>query len=367
MPQPSSCRCREGSPIVLNELPRIPLALLPTPMEEAARLGAALGGPRIFFKRDDLTGAGLGGNKVRKLEFVIGQAIAEGADTLVVCGGYQSNLARVAAALGNRLGLQVELVLGGIPGERRDMTGNLLLDHLYGATIHYIETDPRWDFGSALDAVMAKLQAAGRRPFLMPLGGSTPEGMAGYVLATHEMMAQCRDAGIMPTRLYVAVGSGGTYSGLLLGALNFAAPYKIIGVSVSRLADYLREKIPVEAANAASALGLQKVPAAHDLHIEDRYVGAGYGELTAGCRAAIELVARTEGVLLVPVYSGKAMACLIDHVRRAVIKPDETVLFLHTGGWPALFAYSASDLGLESPTASVLQNKGAAPKVRQAP
>src|ERR1700722_90590 len=127
MPQPSSCRCREGSPIVLNELPRIPLALLPTPMEEAARLGAALGGPRILFKRDDLTGAGLGGNKVRKLEFLLGRAGQEGADSLVVSGGFQSNLARITAALGNRLGLEVTLVLGGEAGESRLPRGNLLL------------------------------------------------------------------------------------------------------------------------------------------------------------------------------------------------------------------------------------------------
>ena len=351
---------------MLSKLPRIPLAQLPTPLEEAARLSAALGGPRIFLKRDDLTGAGLGGNKVRKLEFVIGRAVADGADTLVVCGGYQSNLARVAAALGNRLGLRVELVLGGIPGEPHDMTGNLLLDHVYGAAIRYVETNPRWDFGPVLDKVVAELQAQGRRPFLMPLGGSTPEGMAGYVLATQEMLRQCRDAGLTPSRLYVAIGSGGTYSGLLLGAINYAAPYKVVGVSVSRSADYLRDKIPVEAANAATVLGLRRAPTTRDLHIEDRYVGAGYGELTAGCNAAIGLLARTEGVLLDPVYSGKAMDCLIDDVRRGVIAPGETVLFLHTGGWPALFAYPARDLGFEQ-APSALHGKAADPNVRQLP
>ena len=351
---------------VLNELPRIPLAQLPTPLEEAVRLSAALGGPRIFLKRDDLTAAGLGGNKVRKLEFVIGRALAEGADTLVVCGGYQSNLARVAAALGNRLGLRVELVLGGIPGERHDLTGNLLLDHVYGATIHYVETSPRWDFGSVLDGIVRELQAQGRRPFLMPLGGSTPEGMAGYVLATQEMLRQCRAAGLRPSRLYVAIGSGGTYSGLLLGAANYAAPYEVVGVSVSRSTDFLLDKLPVEAANAATVLGLKRAPTARDLHVEDRYVGAGYGELTAGCKAAIALVALTEGVLLDPVYSGKAMDCLIDHVRRGVVSPSETVLFLHTGGWPAIFAYSARDLGFEHPPVAV-RIKATDTHVRQLP
>jgi D-cysteine desulfhydrase/L-cysteate sulfo-lyase len=314
-------------------------------LEEAKRLSAALGGPRIFLKRDDLTAAGLGGNKVRKLEFVIGRALADGADSLVVCGGYQSNLARVAAALGSRLGLQVELVLGGIAGEARALNGNLLLDHIYGAGIRYVETTPRWDFGSALDEVVADLQAQGRRPFLMPLGGSTPEGMAGYVLATAEIMEQCGEAGIVPRRLYVAVGSGGTYCGLLLGALNASTSYDVVGVSVSRSAEYLREKIPLETSTASAVLGLQRAPVARDLHIEDRYVGAEYGALTQGCLEAIALVARTEGVLLDPVYSGKAMAALIDHIRRGVVGPKDTVVFLHTGGGPAIFAYSATELG----------------------
>jgi D-cysteine desulfhydrase family pyridoxal phosphate-dependent enzyme len=341
---------------VLSELPRIRLAQLPTPLEEAKRLSAALGGPRIFFKRDDLTAAGLGGNKVRKLEFVIGRALAEGADSLVVCGGYQSNLARVAAALGSRLGLKVELVLGGISGEAHALTGNLLLDHIYGAGIRYVETTPRWDFGSVLEEVMTELQAQGRRPFLMPLGGSTPEGMAGYVLATAEILGQCSEAGIAPCRLYVAVGSGGTYCGLLLGALNASASYDVVGVSVSRSAEYLREKIPLETGTASSVLGLKRSPVARDLQIEDRYVGAEYGALTQGCLEAIALVARTEGVLLDPVYSGKAMAGLIDHIRRGVVGPGDTVLFLHTGGGPALFAYSASELGI-----------GPAPQLRMAP
>lgn len=330
---------------MLSELPRIRLAQLPTPLEEAKRLSAALGGPRIFLKRDDLTAAGLGGNKVRKLEFVIGRALAEGADSLVVCGGYQSNLARVAAALGSRLGLKVELVLGGISGETHALTGNLLLDYIYGAGIRYVETTPRWDFGSVLDEVVAELQSQGRRPFLMPLGGSTPEGMAGYVLATAEILEQCSEAGIVPRRLYVAVGSGGTYCGLLLGALNGSASYDVVGVSVSRSAEYLREKIPLETGAASTVLGLKRAPAACDLYIEDAYVGAEYGALTQGCLEAIALVARTEGVLLDPVYSGKAMAALIDHIRRGIVGPADTVLFLHTGGGPALFAYSASELG----------------------
>jgi D-cysteine desulfhydrase/L-cysteate sulfo-lyase len=327
-------------------LPRLRLAHLPTPLEEAHRLSDALGGPRIYFKRDDLTGVGLGGNKVRKLEFILGRAVAEGADALVVCGGFQSNLARIAAALGNRLGLEVVLVLGGEPGEPRLPVGNLLLDRLYGVTVHIVDTTPRWDFGSAVEDVAAELRRRGKRPFLVPLGGSGPEGIASYVSATEELLGQLAERSLRPSHLYVAVGSGGTYSGLLLGALNLGASYQVVGISVSRSRGYLLEQLPAAAAAAAAALGLQRAPASGELHVEDGYIGEGYGVITQGCREAIATVARTEGVLLDPVYSGKAMHGLIDHVRSGRIAPHDSVLFVHTGGWPALFAYDAGALGV---------------------
>jgi len=331
--------------IELN-VPRLHLAQLPTPLEEARRLSAFLGGPRIFFKRDDLTGVGLGGNKVRKLEFVMGRAASGEFDTLVVCGGYQSNLARIAAAMGNRLGLKVVLVLGGEPGESRLPTGNLLLDHLYGATVHMVETVPRWEFGTAVEDVAEELRRKGSRPLVLPLGGSGPDGIAAYVKATEELRAQLDAQELRPSRLYVAVGSGGTFSGLSLGALNGGASYRVVGVSVSRTREYLLQQVPLIAGHAAEALRLPRRPGPDDLDIEDAYVGAGYGVLTAGCREAIRLVARTEGVLLDPVYSGKAMHSLVDHVRSGRITADETVVFLHTGGWPALFAYDAESLGV---------------------
>jgi len=328
------------------DVPRLHLAQLPTPLEEARRLSACLGGPRIFFKRDDLTGVGLGGNKVRKLEFVMARATSGQFDTLVVCGGYQSNLARIAAAMGNRLGLKVVLVLGGEPGESRLPMGNLLLDHLYGATVHMVETVPRWEFGTAVEDVAEELRRKGSRPLVLPLGASGPDGIAAYVKATEELLAQLDDQGLRPSRLYVAVGSGGTFSGLSLGALNGGAPYRVVGVSVSRTREYLLQQLPIIAEHAAEALHLPRRPGPGDLDIEDAYVGAGYGALTAGCRDAIHLVARTEGVLLDPVYSGKAMHGLIDHVRTGRITPGETVIFLHTGGLPALFAYDPASLGV---------------------
>ena len=334
------------APPLLNTLPRLRLAQLPTPLEEARRLSESLGGPRILFKRDDLTGVALGGNKVRKLEFVIGRAVAEGMDSLVVSGGFQSNLARIAAAIGNRLGLQVVLVLGGEPGEPRLPTGNLLLDHLFGVTVHTVDTSPRWEFGTAVEDVAEDLRRRGKRPFVVPLGGSGPEGMAGYVSATQELLAQLSELELQPSRLYVPVGSGGTFSGLVLGALNQGATYQVVGISVSRSRDYLLEQLPIAAAAAAESLGLARRPRASDLCVDDSYIGTGYGAMTEGCRNAISLVARTEGVLLDPVYSGKAMHGLIDHIKTGRIASRETVVFLHTGGWPALFAYDAAALGV---------------------
>ena len=336
----------ESAARLLDTLPRLRLAQLPTPLEEARRLSESLGGPRIFLKRDDLTGVALGGNKVRKLEFVIGRAVAEGMDSLVVSGGFQSNLARIAAAMGNRLGLQVVLVLGGEPGEPRLPTGNLLLDHLYGVTVHTVDTSPRWEFGTAVEDVAEDLRRRGKRPFVVPLGGSGPEGMAGYVSATQELLTQLSELELQPSRLYVPVGSGGTFSGLVLGALNQGAMYQVVGISVSRSRDYLLEQLPIAAAAAAESLGLARRPRASDLCVDDSYIGAGYGAMTEGCRNAISLVARTEGVLLDPVYSGKAMHGLIDHIKTGRIASRETVVFLHTGGWPALFAYDAAALGV---------------------
>lgn len=333
-------------PTLISGLPRVRLAQLPTPLEEASRLSEFLGGPRIFFKRDDLTGMGLGGNKVRKLEFVIGRALAQGVDSLVVCGGFQSNLARIAAAVGNRLGLHVVLVLGGEPGEPREPVGNMLLDRLHGVTVHTVDTSPRWDFGTAVEDVADDLRRRGRNPYVVPLGGSGPEGIAGYVNATEELLTQIAERALRPARLYVPVGSGGTFAGLILGALNQGAPYQVVGISVSRPRDYLLEHIPAAANVAAESLGLARRPAATDLHVEAGYVGAAYGAMTEGCRDAISLVARTEGVLLDPVYSGKAMHGLIDHIRAGRIGSGDTVVFLHTGGWPALFAYDAAALGV---------------------
>lgn len=328
----------------IRDMPRIRFANLPTPLEEAQNLSRALNGPRIFFKRDDLTGSGLGGNKVRKLEFIIGRAVEEGHDTLIVCGGYQSNMARIASALGNKVGLNVELVLGGPPEDSKVRNGNLLLDYLLGANITYVDTVPRWEFGTALEDVSEALRRRGRKPFIVPLGGSSPEGMAGYVAATAELVEQLTAMSISPDRLFVAVGSGGTYSGLILGAANSSAGYEVVGISVSRDKRYLIDKIPDNINRGADLLGLKSMPGCESSSIYDDYIGDGYGALTDACKEAIGLVARTEGIFLDPVYSGKCMAGLIDLIRTGAIAKSETIVFLHTGGWPALFAYDTDVL-----------------------
>jgi D-cysteine desulfhydrase family pyridoxal phosphate-dependent enzyme len=324
-------------------MPRLSLAKLPTPLEEAPRLSAALG-PRILLKRDDLTGVGLGGNKVRKLEFLIARALQEGADTLIASGGFQSNLARIAVAMANGVGMRTELVLGGVPGEPRPIVGNLLLDSLLGANVTYVDTEPRWDFGDSIERVADEVRRRGGHPYVVPLGASSAEGVAAYVCATGELQRQLAELKVEPQHLLVGVGSGGTYTGLLLGQMNLEAGYRVTGISVSRTREYLLDKIPQFAREAGTELQLSRLPGRADVFVHDEYVGPSYGALTQECSEAIRLVARTEGVILDPVYSGKAMAGLMGLIRAGAIRPDETVVFLHTGGQPALFAYESERL-----------------------
>ncbi len=324
-------------------MPRLNLATLPTPLDEAPRLSAALG-PRILFKRDDLTGVGLGGNKVRKLEFLIARALREGADTLIASGGFQSNLARIAVAMANAVGLRTELVLGGVPGEPRPVVGNLLLDGLLGASVTYVDTEPRWDFGDSIERVAQEVRRRGGHPYVVPLGASSAEGVAAYICATLELQQQLAERDIEPHHLIVGIGSGGTYTGLLLGQMNLQAGYRVTGISVSRTREYLLDKIPEFAREAGAELQLTRLPRREDVLVQDQYIGQCYGALTPGCSEAMRLVARTEGVILDPVYSGKAMAGLIGMIREGLIRRDETVVFLHTGGQPALFAYDSDQL-----------------------
>ena len=334
----------------LDRLPRVALASLPTLLQEARRLRDALGGParcpRILLKRDDLTGLALGGNKARKLEFIVADALQAQATVLVTTGGVQSNHARMTAAAARMVGLGASLVLTAAPDER-DVQGNLLLDRLFGAEVHFIDaaSDPLLatgpDEAATLARVEAELRARGERPYVIPIGGSTPVGAVGYVSGTLEFLSQLEAADERPSRLYVACGSRGTVAGLVLGAHLAGAPYRVQGVAVSG-GDPAKTERAVEIANEAAALlgsPLRLTPG--DFDTDQSQIGAGYGRSTAGCLEAIELLARNEGILLDPVYTGKAMAGLVADIRAGAIGAAETVVFLHTGGAPGLFAHAA--------------------------
>jgi D-cysteine desulfhydrase family pyridoxal phosphate-dependent enzyme len=328
---------------------RVPLATLPTPLHEAPRLREALGGvarcPKILIKRDDLTGLALGGNKARKLEFLIGDALDEKATVVVTTGAAQSNHARMTAAAACAAGLRVSLVLTSEPNP--PVQGNLLLDRIFGAAIHFVPppADPTLatsdEEAAKVAEVMHDLTARGERPYLIPVGGSSGMGVLGYTVGTQEVVRQLRECSESPTRLYFASGSRGTQAGLTLGAKWCNAPYEVYGVAVSGGEDFKRDRALRIANEAAELAGIATRVAPDDLFTDQNYIGAGYGIPTSECLEAIGILATTEGILIDPVYTAKAMACLIDHARRRTLDPSTSIVFLHTGGVPALFAHAA--------------------------
>jgi D-cysteine desulfhydrase family pyridoxal phosphate-dependent enzyme len=340
--------------MTVAQLPRLSLANLPTPLIEAPRLRAALGGgdtcPRIFIKRDDLTGLATGGNKARKLEYSVAQAVADGATVLVTTGALQSNHARSVAAAARIAGMQCVLILTGEPGRPE---GNLVLDHLLGATIHFVADAPGgFSPGKqnpheveAIERTRTELRNAGEVPYVVPLGASDEIGTVGYVEAARELGEQLRRAGVSATRVYVGAGTRGTQAGLVLGAAMLKAPWKVHGIAISP-GDPGKTEGAVEFTNRCSRrIGSGVKVRAEDFITHQEYYGASYAAPTPECREAIALAARTEALILDPVYTGKAMAGLIDHIRRGDIPPTETVVFMHTGGTAAIFAQQ-SLLGL---------------------
>jgi D-cysteine desulfhydrase family pyridoxal phosphate-dependent enzyme len=324
----------------LGDQPRFRLAALPTPLQEATRLRAALGGhsrcPRIFIKRDDLTGLAFGGNKTRKLEYLVADALQQQATVLVTTGAAQSNHARQTAAAACVAGLRSVLVLLSDTGEP-PVQGNLLLDRILGAEVHVIPSD-RSAARERIDRIVADLAHGGERPYWIPGGGSSPIGAFGYVAATLELVTQCVALDVAPRWLYYASGSRGTQAGLVLGAKMFSASFGLQGIAISpEQPDGIPQAIQV-VNQAAALLGAEMQVSVDDLVTNPNYLGTGYGIGTAASREAISLLARQEGILLDPVYTAKAMAGLIDHIRRGAIDPAESVIFLHSGGAPALFA-----------------------------
>ncbi|MGW2486038.1 D-cysteine desulfhydrase family protein [Streptomyces sp. NPDC001606] len=304
----------------------VPLGTFPTPLEPAPRLAAALGlGPDdLWIKRDDLTGLGGGGNKIRKLEWTAGAALAEGADTLVTTGAPQSNHARLTAAAGARLGLDVVLVLRGSPGASR--SGNLALDGLFGARLAWAGTVDQAGLDAAAAEVCARLRADGARPALIPFGGSDTLGARGYVRCGEELREQLPEL----RTAVVALGSGGTMAGLV-AALGAGS---VLGVDVGALPD------PASAvARFATPLTASEVTA-EELRVRRDQVGEGYATLTGPAAEALRLAARTEGLVLDPVYTGRALAGLRAAVRDGGIRPGERTVFVHTGGLPGLFGHA---------------------------
>jgi D-cysteine desulfhydrase family pyridoxal phosphate-dependent enzyme len=320
---------------VPSAVPREPLGFFPTPLHSLPQLQAQLGGPRLLIKRDDLTGFALGGNKVRKLELFLGEARAAGADVLLTTGGHQSNHARITAAAAARAGLDCILVLSG--GEPAADTGNLALDRLFGARLRFVPT--RAERGATLDELAAELRAAGRRPYVIPLGGSTPLGALGYVEAARELAGQLAALGLAPTAPLTIVhgsSSGGTQAGLVVGCRAAGLPARVIGVSADETRTDLAAMGAAIAGPLAGRLGLASPPAGA-IEVLDEFVGEGYGIPTPASAEATRLFARLEGIPLDPTYSAKAAAGLIDLVRRGAFARDEPVCFWHTGGmvWTA--------------------------------
>ncbi len=323
------------------------LAVLPTPIHDAVRLREALGGaskcPRILIKRDDLTALGLGGNKARKLEYLVADARAQGATTLITTGAVQSNHARMTAAAACVAGMRCVLVLTTTTDEPA-MAGNLLLDRLYGASVRLVPSvDPMLAVGqdeAVVADVVAAEKAEGRHSYVIPIGGSSGIGVFGYVGGTAELVEQLDEMRVSPTCLYFASGSRGTQAGLTLGAKLCAASYAVTGVAVSAGEPEKIERAKRIANEAATRLGLPERIDLPDLVTDQGYIGDGYGIPTEAGLEAIRVLARTEAILLDPCYTSKGMAALIQHVRTGQLSPADTVVFLHTGGIPAIFTES---------------------------
>jgi D-cysteine desulfhydrase len=309
---------------------RLHFAHLPTPVEALPRLSETLGGPRLLIKRDDQTGLAFGGNKTRKLEFLVAEARDQGAKTLVSGGALQSNHCRQTAAAAARFGFQCILVLTG--DKPKQPSANLLLDQLFGAQVAYAAD--RTDRDRILQQTFDRAAEKGMKPYLVPYGGSSPTGALGYAFAVKEFMEQ----NVPADWIVFATSSGGTHAGLLLGQRMFGYKGKVLGISVDESEEWLRDHISELASSASEKLGkrIEFTPA--EVLANADYCAAGYGVLTEPEREAIHLFAEHEGLLLDPVYTGRAAAGMIDLIRKGFFKKNETVLFLHTGGQPALFA-----------------------------
>lgn len=321
----------------LAAFPRFPLVTGSTPLQRAERLERALGpdSPRIYIKRDDLTGLAYGGNKARKLEYLVADALAHRATVLVTEGVTQSNHARMTAAAAVLAGLKCVLILDARNGAEEQ--GNLLLDRMMGAEIRIVPgQQERID---AMASIASELREAGESPYIIPTGGSVPLGSLGYVRATMELDGQLLELGEAPGRLYFPTGSQGTLAGLVAGAKLFNSSWRPMAIAVEGTEREIREDAVPHVQGTFEMLQSRETVAPDDICIDAGFSGAGYGIPTKEGVEAIHLLARTETIFLDPVYTGKAMSALIAHVRSGSFSPEESVVFLHTGGTPSLFVH----------------------------
>jgi L-cysteate sulfo-lyase len=336
----------------LDTIPRIPLSHLPTPLEEMKGVSRRFPSLSVFVKRDDQTGLAFGGNKARKLEHIMADVLASGADSVVTWAGVQSNWCRQVAAACAKIQVRPVLVLLKKPGLPLAEDGNLLLDRLFGAQIHVVDAPEGKSFlelknvREFLAPVIEKERAAGRKPYLAPVGGSLMEGQMqrplgalGYVRAFAEIISQSAERGFVPDTVLLASGSAGTQAGLLAGAKLLAPRTRIVGISVAGSTEDVSRYVHDIADATLRELASQETVGEDEVVVLDDYLGEGYGVLNREIIEAVRFVAREDGILLDPVYTGKAMAALLDLGARGFFRPGEKVVFLHTGGTPALFPY----------------------------
>jgi L-cysteate sulfo-lyase len=322
----------------ISNFPRVKLCYLPTPFHEAKRLSGKLDGPRIFFKRDDLISLGLGGNKVRKLEFLFGEALARDADVVLTTGPIQSNHARQVAAAAASLGLEAHLILQG--EEPLEYKGNLLACYMFGAKLHFVKASTMDEnvVAKRMEEIAEDLRKSGKKPYIIPIGGFTPQGSIGYAFATLEILYQANEAGVHIDYICHATSTGGTQAGLITGNKILRTGIKILGIRAAYEFEPFEERVSEEAMATLRLMGYPEISVKREEVWASRdYVGNGYDCPTKEAAEAMLLVAQTEGILLDPVYTGKAMAGLIDLCKKGFFSKKDVVVFLHTGGIPGLF------------------------------
>lgn len=325
---------------MLENFPRVSLAHLPTPLEHMPNLSRELGGPEIWVKRDDCTGLASGGNKTRKLEFSMAAALEEGADTIVTVGAVQSNHVRQTAAAACKLGLACEVLLEHRvtdPSEPYAKSGNVFLDKMFGANLR--EYPGGTDFAAAMKEVSDEVRSAGRKPYIIPGGASNTVGALGYVNCAIELLQQADELGLKIDHLITATGSAGTQAGLAVGLKAMASDMPMLGIGVNIPQEAQEEKVYALACETAEYIGKPGIVVREDIVANCNYVGDGYGVPTESMNEAVMMLARLEGLLFDPVYSGKGLAGMIDLVRKGEFKDVSNIVFLHTGGSAALFAY----------------------------